>query len=94
MKRVSVLFLIAIFVVSISGCVGRTQHAKLLQEKKAVEKKCEELLVREKGLKDEIYARQDDIKGLRTELKKAKAQIRDLDMELAKAKGESAEFKK
>ena len=94
MKRILTLFLIITFLISISGCVAKTKHEKLLEEKLTVEKKCEELSAKEKELRVEISARQNDIRNLRAELKKAKTEIRDLDMELSKAKGETAEFKK
>ena len=94
MKRILVLFLITTFLVSMLGCVAKTAHEKLLEEKTAVQKTCEGLLAKEKELRAEISDRQSDIRNLRTDLKKAKAEIKDLDMELAKSKAEIAEFKK
>jgi len=94
MKRVLVLFLIATLLFSISGCVGKTEHARLLKEKTAVEKNYEVLMAKDKELKAEITARRDDIRDLRVELKAAKAKIRNLDVQLAESKKEVAEFKK
>lgn len=93
MKRALVLFLIITLSFSISGCVAKTRHAKLLEEKKMVEKNYEELMAKEEELRAEITARRDDIKNLRVELKEAKAKIRDLDAQLSESKGEVAEFK-
>lgn len=94
MKRILALFLITTLLISISGCVGKTEHARLLKEKTAVEKNYEVLLARGKELRAEISARRDDIRDLRTELKAAKAKIRNLDVQLAESKEEVAEFKK
>lgn len=94
MKRVLVLFLIATLLFSISGCVAKTEHARLLEEKRIVEKNYEELVAKDKELRAEISVRRDDIRDLRTELKAAKAKIRNLDVQLAESKEEIAEFKK
>lgn len=94
MKRILALVIIVILLISIPGCVAKSEHARLLKEKVGVEKSYEELLAKEKDLRTEIAARQEDIRDLRVDLKKAKTKIRNLDVQLAESKAEVAEFKK
>ncbi len=84
MKKALILFLAAAFLISVSGCVGKTQYDKLVDEKTALEKKSEDLSSKEVELRDEISSRQKEIKDLRNELKEAKVKIRSLEREITK----------
>ena len=84
MKKALILFLVAAFLISISGCASRTEYDKLVDEKTALEKKTEKLSSKEIELKDEISSRQKEIRGLRDELREAKREIRSLERELTK----------
>ena len=84
MKKALILFLIATFLISISGCASRTEYDKLVDEKTALEEKTEELSLKETELRDEISSRQKEIKSLRDELRGAKRKIRSLEKELTK----------
>ena len=79
---------------SVTGCVAKSEHAKLLEEKVAVEKKYDDLLSKRSGLRDEIAARQDEVKALRSELIQAKSKISDLDKEMARLKNPSQDLSK
>ena len=79
MKRIAALFLIAIFAVSLAGCVAKTEYEKLREEKSAVEKRLEDIAQREAELKSEIAARKQEIGSLREELKETNARNRELE---------------
>ena len=91
MKKALILFLVATFLISISGCTSRTEYDKLVDEKTALEKKTEELSSKEIELKDEISSRQKEIKSLRDELREAKRKIKSLQKELTKLEKSEAE---
>jgi len=94
MKRILALVLITTLLISISGCVAKSDHARLLKEKASVEKNYDDLRTKEEELRVKIAARQQDIRDLRVELRTAKTKIRNLDVQLSESKAEVAEFKK
>ena len=93
MKKVVSLFLAVAFLVSVSGCVGRTEYDRLVSEKTDLEKKSEELSLKETELKNEISSRREEIKTLRSELRDAKRKIQSLEREMTKLERSEVESK-
>lgn len=88
MKRLLVFTVIAALLISLPGCVTKTKHDKLQQEKAQLEKTCEDLKEKEAGLKNEISARQNEVRDLRAELKQAKNDLKILNKQLEELTGE------
>jgi len=84
MKRIVVLFLIAAFIISVSGCAAKSEYDKLLDEKASVQKKCDDLLSKNVQLRLTISTRGMEIKDLKSELKSREAEVRDLRKDLTK----------
>ena len=90
MKKVLVLFLIAAFLTTVSGCTPKSEYDKLLDEKAGIAKKCKELSSDRTQLNQTISARQMEIKDLRNDLRNANAKIKNLQRGLAKVKADLA----
>lgn len=93
MKKAIILFLAIVFLTSIAGCVGKTEYDKLISEKTVLEKKSEELSLKETELKNEISSRREEIKTLRNELRDAKRKIQSLEREIIKLEKSESESK-
>ncbi len=94
MKKVFILFLIGTFLISVAGCTAKTDYDVLLDEKAAVQKKCNDLSSERERLKGQITSHQKQIKTLQEQLKKRADQASVLERELAKAKVKIKELQK
>lgn len=94
MKRALILFFVAAFLISVSGCRTKSEYDKLAEEKRVVDKKYEQLSLKEASLREENSARQKEIKSLDAELKKAKAKIGDLEKKLTVSKAKTRDLEK
>jgi len=92
MKKVLILFLVVSLVISVAGCARKSDYEKLLDEKAAVEKKCNELTSEKERLKSETAARQAKIKTLEDTSRKTKASVQKVTKDLNAAKAEIADL--
>ncbi|MGB2706148.1 MAG: hypothetical protein WBC74_04775 [Candidatus Omnitrophota bacterium] len=86
MKRVLALFLVALFLVSVAGCAPKSEYDKLLSEKSAIQKKCDELSSHKVRLENLVASKEKETKKLGEDLKKARTRANALEKELAKQK--------
>lgn len=86
MKRAFILLVAISFLITAAGCAPKSKYEKLLNEKIALEKKCEQVTTERERLKEEVAGRQGEIADLSGQLRETKAKVRSLDDELTKAK--------
>ena len=85
MKRAVALFMCVVFLLSVSGCTPKSEYDKLMDEKAAIEKKCNDITSAKARMADEIAAQKKEIAELKDSLSKASASAKDLERELLRA---------
>ena len=81
MKGITGLFLTFALVAVLVGCAG-TEREKISEGKVKLEKKCERLLSKEKGLRKNIASMQEEVNEIRIELRKTRKEARQLEIEI------------
>ena len=86
MKRLLALFLAVSFVISVAGCTPKSDYDKLLEEKAAIQRKCDTLSSQKVHAESKLSAQEKQIISMVKELKDTREKTRDMKKELVKAK--------
>ena len=82
-KRIAISVLALVLIVSVSGCVAKSEHDKVLQDKASIERECTKLTQENKGLKSQVST-----------LRKVKEDLTKLTQENRRLKNESSALQK
>jgi len=78
MKRVLILCLIAVFLISAAGCARKSDYDKLLAEKASVQKKCNDLSSAKVHRETQLAAKEKEARKLSSELKTTRTKLNGL----------------
>ena len=94
MKRVLVLLLLGVFIVTMAGCAKKSEFDKLMDAKNAIQKKCDTLAADRVHLNKKIADKEKTEKTLQDKLKMADSRIKNLEGQLAKANSRISELER